>query len=246
MRLTESQDAFGMAVWDHYHGRPAFEILERSDGSIRPSGGPSEYLAEYAQWQEHEKKAIKLASGRVLDIGCNAGRHALYLQEKGLDVVGVDNSPLALQTARLRGLRQTRLLSITGLSKRLGQFDTILMLGNNFGLFENRTRARWLLRRFKGFTSPAARIIAESLDIYRTADPDDLAYLASNRRKGRMSGQVRARCRYKTLATPWFDYLMVSKKEMEEIVSGTGWKVRRYFDSDGPRPNYIVIIERTA
>ena len=246
MRLDGNQDAFGMAVWDQYHGRPAFEILERSDGSVRPTDGPAEYLAEFAKWQEHEKKAIRLAGGRVLDIGCNAGRHALYLQEQGHDVVGVDTSPLALQTARLRGLRQTRLLSITELTSALGQFDTLLMLGNNFGLFENRTRARWLLRRFRGFTSPGAGIIAESLDIYRAADPDDLAYLASNRRKGRMSGQMRARCRYKTLATPWFDYLMVSKHEMEEIVSGTGWKVRRYFDSDGPRPNYIAIIERTS
>lgn len=245
MRLKKSQDAFGLAVWDHYHGRPAFEIIERSDGNVRPSDGPTEYLAEFPKWQGHEKKAIKLAKGRVLDIGCNAGRHALHLQEQGHDVVGVDTSPLALETAKLRGLRQTRLLSITELSSALGRFDTILMLGNNFGLFENRTRARWLLRRFKGFTSPGAGIIAESLDIYRTVDPEDLAYLASNRRKGRMSGQVRARCRYKTLATPWFDYLMVSKKEMEEIVSGTGWKVRRYFDSDGSRPTYIAIIERT-
>ena len=246
MRLSKSQDAYGLAAWEYYHGRPACEIIERSDGSIRPSSGPAAYLAEFPKWQEHEKTALKLAKGRVLDIGCNAGRHALYLQQKALDVVGVDISPLALETARLRGLRQTRMLSITELSSAMGRFDTILMLGNNFGLFENSTRTRWLLRRFKGFTVPGSRIIAESLDVYRTEDPDDLAYLAGNRQKGRMSGQIRMRCRYKTLATPWFDYLMVSKDEMEEIVSGTGWKVRQYFDSDGPSPNYIAIMERTA
>ena len=66
---------------------------------------------------------------------------------------------------------------------------------------------------------PGSRIIAESLDVYRTDDPVDLAYLESNRQKGRMSGQIRMRCRYKTLATPWFDFLMVAKDEMEEIVS---------------------------
>ena len=245
MQLGKSQDAYGLAVWDHYNGRLAYEIIERSDGSIRPSDGPAAYLAEFPKWQEHEKAAIKLAKGRVLDIGCNAGRHALYLQQKGHDVLGVDVSPLALETARLRGLRQTRPLSITVLSSAIGQFDTLLMLGNNFGLLENRTKARWLLRRFRGFTMPGSRIIAESLDVYRTDDPDDLAYLESNRQKGRMSGQIRMRCRYKTLATPWFDYLMVSKDEMEEIVSPTGWKVRQYFDSDGPRSNYIAIMDRT-
>ena len=245
MRIDKHQDAFGMAVWDHYHGSPAFEIIERSDGSVWPSDGPTEYLAEFPKWQEHEKTAIKLVKGRVLDIGCNAGRHALYVQERGHDVVGVDTSPLALETARLRGLRQTWLLAITELSGALGRFDTILMLGNNFGLFQNPVRARWLLRRFKSFTSQGARIIAESLDVYRTDDPDHVAYLASNREKGRMSGQVRMRCRYRTLATPWCDYLMVSKDEMEEIVSGTGWTVRQYFDSNGPSHNYIAIIERT-
>ena len=246
MKLGRNQDAYGLAVWDKYHGEPAFEIVERSDGRIAPSGGPEDYLAEYPKWQEHVKTAVKLAAGRVLDIGCNAGRHALYLQEKGHDVVGVDISPLALKTARLRGLRQTRLLSITELTRATGRFDTILMLGNNFGLFGNRTRARWLLRRFKGFTAPGARIIAESLDVHRTDDPEHLAYGAANRRKGRMSGQIRMRIRYKTLATPWFDYLMVSADEMNGIVSGTGWEIGQCFDSDGPRPNYIAVLERTG
>lgn len=245
MKPSKSQDAFGQAVWDHYHGRPGFEIIERSDGRIAPSGGPVVYLGEYPSWQEHEKAAIELATGRVLDIGCNAGRHAVHLQREGHEVVGVDTSPLALETARLRGLRHTRLLSITELSSTLGRFDTVLMLGNNFGLFESRTRARWLLRRFKGFTVPGSRIIAESVDIYETDDPDDLAYQASNRQKGRMSGQIRVRGRYKTLATPWFDYLMVSTDEMEEIVAGTGWSVSQCIDSVGARSNYIAVIERT-
>ena len=245
MRLTKSQDAYGQAVWDHYHGTPAFEIMERSDGHIALSGGPEVYLSEFPKWPRHEKAAIKQAKGRVLDIGCNAGRHALNLQQKGHDVVGVDISSLALKTARLRGLRQAQALSITELSSGLGKFDTVLMLGNNFGLFENWTKARWLLRRFKNFTVPGARIIAESIDVYQTDDPDHLAYLASNRAKGRMSGQIRLRGRYKTLATPWFDYLMVSKAEMEGISQGTGWEVKQYFDSDGPRPIYIALLQRT-
>ena len=57
-----------------------------------------------------------------------------------------------------------------------------------------------------------------------------------------MGGQVRIRVRFRDFKTPWFDYLMVSKKEMEDILNGTGWNVGRYLDSDGP--TYVAIIEK--
>ena len=160
----------------------------------------------------------------MLDVGCNAGRHALYLQQQGLDVLGVDVSPLAIAVAKGRGLN-AEVLAIDELSAELGMFDTILMLGNNFGLFGSAAKARRLLRRFKTFTRPGATLIAESLNVYETKDPDHPAYLAANRERSRMSGQIRMRARYKRLVTPWFDYLMVSPEEMETLVDGTGWRV---------------------
>ena len=100
-RLTSEQDAFGHAVWDHYHGTNAFEIIERSDGHFAISSGPAAYLAEPALWTTHEREALERhAHGRVLDIGCNAGRHALFLQQKGLDVLGIDVSPLSIAVAK--------------------------------------------------------------------------------------------------------------------------------------------------
>jgi len=244
MRLTSDQDAFGHAAQDHHRGKPAYEIIERSDGLFAISGGPAVYLSGYASWRAHEKAALEHARGRVLDIGCNAGRHALLLQLQGLDVLGVDVSPLAIETARLRGLAKAEVLSINELSGKLGTFDTILMLGNNFGLFGSAAGTRRFLRRFKGFTRPGSTLIAESLNVYATDDPDHLAYLAENRRRGRMSGQIRMRGRYKRFVTPWFDYLMVSPEEMEALVADTGWQVRKCYHSEGPL--YAAIIERIA
>jgi hypothetical protein len=59
-----------------------------------------------------------------------------------------------------------------------------------------------------------------------------------------MAGQVRMRVRYQTYCTPWFDYLLVSKDEMRKILAGTGWRIGRFFDSDGP--GYIAVIEKEA
>lgn len=57
-----------------------------------------------------------------------------------------------------------------------------------------------------------------------------------------MSGQIRLRVRYRTYCTPWFDYLMVSKAEMEGILEGSGWAVKEYLDSPGS--SYVAVIER--
>jgi tellurite methyltransferase len=40
--------------------------------------------------------------GRVLDVGCGIGRHALFLAREGFSVVGIDASPSALDSARAR------------------------------------------------------------------------------------------------------------------------------------------------
>ena len=88
--------------WDHYRGLPAREIIEREDGWIGTSSGPGCYFAEYPDWDEHEREAMKHVRGRVIDVGCGAGRNALYLREKGFDVLGVDLSPLAIHVSMRR------------------------------------------------------------------------------------------------------------------------------------------------
>ncbi|MFH1689895.1 MAG: class I SAM-dependent methyltransferase [Candidatus Eisenbacteria bacterium] len=240
--MKKHQDAFGREIYDYFNHGTGREIVERDDGLIDISSGPAAYFTEYKDWGPHLRKAIGYARGRVLDVGCGAGRHSLYLQKKGHDVLGIDVSPLAVKVTRLRGVREARVMPVTKVTSRLGTFDTVLMFGNNFGLFESRKRATWLLGRFRTVTSGDARIIVESCDPYRTTDRFHLDYHKLNRRRGRMPGQTRLRVRYRTYATPWFDYLLASPDEMKELVDGTGWKVTRVFRSRGPA--YSAVIER--
>ena len=247
MKLKPHQDAIGQAMydqWEHGNSYELVELVERDDGFISHGAGPGKYFAPYRDWAACEKRVIRHAQGRVIDIGCGAGRHAVYLQERGHDVLGIDVSPLALKVARLRGLRKTRALAVTQATRRLGIFDTILMLGNNFGLMGNRTRARWLLRRFKSITPPEGRIIASTNDLYQTDAKEHLAYQRNNRRRGRMSGQIRCRIRHRQYATPYFDFLMVSLKEMNGIVEGTGWAITRHYE--GPGSLYAVVLEKST
>lgn len=240
--LQDHEDAFGQEMMDHLLGKGGYEIVERDDGHFEVSGGPKGYFSDHKDWPEHERKAMKFVRGRVLDIGCGAGRHSLYLQEKGHDVVGIDNSPLAAEVSRKRGLGSARVLPITQVTSKMGAFDTILMLGNNFGLFGNPRRAKWLLRRFRNLTSENARIVAETINPYDTDVPEHLEYHELNRKRGRMAGQARLRIRYGKYATPWFEYLFVSHEEMKGILEGSGWQVSHILDSEGP--SYIAVIEK--
>jgi len=180
--------------------------------------------------------------GRVLDVGCGAGRVGLELQHRSHEVVGIDLSPLAVEVSRRRGVRDVRELPITRVNRELGLFDTIVMFGNNFGLMGSRRRAPWLLRRFRSLTNDDARILAESVNPYTTDNPEHLAYHARNRKRGRMGGQLRIRIRHGSYATPWFDYLLVSPEEMAELAAGTGWELRRVID-EGEHV-YVGVLER--
>jgi len=143
---------------------------------------------------------------------------------------------------RLRGVKDARILSITKISRHIEPFDSIIMMGNNFGLFANPQRAKRLLRRFHKLTFPGGTLIAETSDPYQTENPDHLAYHELNRQRERMPGQIRLRVRHRKYKSPWIDYLMVSKDEMKAIVADTGWHIERFIDSDTSM--YIAVLQK--
>lgn len=245
MKIKSHKDAFGQEIWMYLKKRESFEVVERDDGYLDLSGGAKNYFSEYKNWADYEKKAMAFVKGKVLDIGCGAGRHSIYLQNKGFDITGIDNSPLAIKTCKLRGLKKAKLMSITEIGElEPSLFNTILMLGNNFGLFGDFKRGKLLLNKIFKISSPEATIIAESNDPYKTDNPAHLKYHKFNKRRGRMAGQLKIRIRFKEYIGNWFDYLIVSKKEMKEILKGTGWKIRKFIDSKKRRSQYIAIIEK--
>jgi SAM-dependent methyltransferase len=242
-QLDKRSDAYGAMLLAGLSGSPVAEIVEREDGFIDASKfGTALYLAPFRRWPAHHRAGMRYVRGRVLDIGSGAGRVAMHLQGRGQEVVAIDNSPGAIEVRRRRGVRDARLLSIDDVGESLGIFDTIVMYGNNFGLFANARKAKRLLRRFHRLTSERGRIVAESRDVSQTDDPAHLAYQDRNRTRGRMPGQIRLRVRYRELATPLFDYLMVSPGELADLLGDTGWTIGRVLDSED---TYVAIVEKS-
>jgi hypothetical protein len=150
-------------------------------------------------------------------------------------------SPGAIEVCRRRGVKDARELGIDDIDESLGPIDTIVMLGNNFGLFGSRAKAKRLLRRFHGLTTERGRIVAETRNVRATEDPAHLEYQRRNVERGRLPGQIRIRVRYGRAATPWFDHLMVSRDALEDILEGTGWRLARTIDTDDM---YVAVIDR--
>jgi SAM-dependent methyltransferase len=243
--VSRTDDAYGHLIRDYHEspGGTGLEIVERDDGFIMASGiGPAAYFAPFRRWPKAERQAMRLVRGRVLDVGCGAGRAALHLQERGHEVVGIDTSPLAIEVARKRGAKDVRELSVTQVGPELGRFDAIVLFGNNFGLMGSGRRAPGLFRRFKSIANEGARIVAESANPYTTDNPDHLAYHERNRRRGRMPGQLRIRIVYGHHRSRWFDYLLASPEEMAELAAGTGWELTRVID-EGEHV-YVGVLER--
>jgi SAM-dependent methyltransferase len=120
-RTVEFDAAYeGTPPWDIGHPQPAFSALVQSG----------------------------LVTGRVLDIGCGTGEHALMVAEVGLDVTGIDSSPKAIQLAeekaRARDLHP-RLVEgdALELESRNEQYDTVLDCGL-FHVFDDPDRARFV------------------------------------------------------------------------------------------------------
>ena len=239
--LAGKKDAFGLGLLEYMEKGTSSEIIEREDGVMFYAYN-GEYFTPYKKWPYYEKQAIKYAAGRVLDIGCGAGRHAVYLQQKGMDVVGIDNSPLAAEISRKRGVRKVKKMDIEKITPKLGRFGTILMLGNNFGLFQNKKRMKKILGVLYKMTADDAVIIAETMDPHRLPGSGQGEYVKRNVESGRPAGFVRMRILIREVIGPWFDYLYVSKKEMVEMLEGTPWRVKRFFGCI--MPSYTAVIEK--
>jgi SAM-dependent methyltransferase len=86
-------------------------------------------------------------AGRVLDVGCGTGEHALMAAERGHDVTGLDAAPTAIERARRkaveRGLSARFVLGDALALQELGEsFDTVLDCGL-FHVFSDADRVRY-------------------------------------------------------------------------------------------------------
>ena len=156
-------DIFGKAVLDYQNGNyiediKTFSSLDEADTIPLP------YLfRNYGEMPAIEQKALQLCRGSILDIGCGAGSHSLYLQEKEFQVTALDSSKGAIETCKQRGVKSTQNTSILDFKNQ--KFDTLLLLMNGIGIVGKLELLKTYLSHFKSLLNPNGQILLDSSNI---------------------------------------------------------------------------------
>jgi SAM-dependent methyltransferase len=161
------------------------------------------------RWHDHhlgeEEFLREWVCDPVLDVGCGPGRHSAALARTGRDVLGIDVSQAAVQSARRRGADALR-ISVFGSVPRAGQWMTVLLLDGNIGIGGDPDR---LLSRVGDLLADRGSAVVE-------LEPP-----------GRETRQYQARVHHRGSFSPGFPWASVGAGAIRSIAAGAGFETRR-------------------
>lgn len=165
------EDIFGKALLDYQNGND-WEDIKTHSSVAGEDVMPLPYLfRNFDEMPVLEQMALKLCKGRILDIGCGAGPHSLWLQNNGFAVTALDASKGAVEASRSNGVEKTvhaEILSYSGTT-----FDTLLLLMNGIGIVGRLAMLGTYLEHFKKLLSPNGQVLMDSSDIIYMYEADD-------------------------------------------------------------------------
>ncbi len=166
-----SKDLFGQALLDFHNGNHTENLITSTNISDEDEL-PLPYLfRSFNEMPKLEQKALQMVKGKTLDVGCGAGSHSLYLQEKGFDIKAIDVSKGAVEVAKLRCVTNVELKDILNETE---QFDTILLLMNGTGIFQEISQVSKYLTHIKSLLTVGGQLLIDSSDIKYMYEDDGM------------------------------------------------------------------------
>ena len=166
------KDLFGKAILDFQTNNSPEDLITETTISEEDEMSVAYLFRSYDEMPKLEQKALQLAKGKVLDVGCGAGSHSLSLQNnRNLDVTSIDISANAIQACTLRGLKKANVQDVMILENE--KFDTILLLMNGAGMCGRLKNISNFLQKLKSLLNPEGQILLDSSDIIYMFDDDE-------------------------------------------------------------------------
>jgi len=170
--IQTMKDLFGKAILDYQTNNSPEDLITETSISEADEMSVAYLFRNFKDMPKLEQKALQLARGKVLDVGCGAGSHAMYLQEKGFDVTAIDISENAIKACKLRGLKNYKVSDVLGLDGS-EKYDTILLLMNGTGIFGKINTISTYLQKLKSLLHEGGQILVDSSDLIYMYDQDE-------------------------------------------------------------------------
>ena len=166
------KDLFGKAILDYQTHNSPENIITETTISEEDEMDIAYLFRSFDEMPNIEQKALELAKGKILDVGCGAGSHSLYLQnQRKLEVTAIDISTNAVKACKLRGLKNAFIQDILTFENET--FDSILLLMNGTGIFGTLKNTPKFLQKLKSLLKPGGQILIDSSDIIYMFDQDE-------------------------------------------------------------------------
>jgi SAM-dependent methyltransferase len=208
--MKSIKDVFGTAILDFQNGEKG--IIKTHSSLAGWDELPVSYLfRSFDEMPEIEKIALKSSQGTVLDLGCGAGAHSVYLQSQGLDVFPVDISQGAVEACRKQGLNKAQVLNFWQIDQ--GGFDTILALMNGAGICGRLDKVPQMLTHLKSLLAPKGQIFLDSSDIIYMYEDENGEYDLSD--MDHYYGEVTFNMKYKNEVSGPFPWLYLDFQNLK-------------------------------
>jgi len=166
------KDLFGKAMFDFQTNNSPEDIITETTISEEDEMSVDYLFRSYNEMPKIEQKALQLTTGKTLDVGCGAGSHSLSLQnDRKLEVTSIDISEKAIETCKLRGVKNAKVENILDFEGE--KFDTIILLMNGVGIFGKLDNCNKYLSKLKSLLNEGGQILLDSSDIIYMFDEDE-------------------------------------------------------------------------
>lgn len=213
------KDLFGKAILDYQTGNTPEDLITETSISEEDEMSVAYLFRDFKAMPKIEQKALMMAKGRVLDVGCGAGSHALFLQ-KGLEVMAIDISANAIAACKLRGVKNAVCVNVLELENE--KFDTIILLMNGTGIFGKLKNITTYLEKLKSLLNTGGQILIDSSDIIYMFDEDEDGgkWILSD---ADYYGEVTFTVKYKGEVEDNFDWLYIDYNTLQNAAHANGF-----------------------
>ena len=226
--MDENKDILGTAIKSFFFDNDRSKLWVLSE-SIEKDEMPIEYFfRDFENMPEIEKIALKNCKGKVLDVGAGAGSHALWLQNKLLDVTAIDNSKGCIEVMKKRGVKRVVEKNVFDFGEN--SFDTVLMLMNGIGISKSLDELPSFIIVLKDLLSENGQILFDSSDLkYLYLEEDGSLMIDLN---GPYYGEMNFRYEYKNQKGRWFKWLYIDEQLMRDFAEKAQLKMEVLYRGD--------------